>query len=450
LYLDLSGVTKLEDIIPIIEQKATELPEDQWIRAMNFNEANWAVPIKPDLKFMDSLNVKNPVLISRYCGHFHAVNSRGLKESGLWDKQDVNIPRNDDGSPKGQLTEGAAGEIIETISSIYEKPDNISALVEKACIKLASMGITMVHACDAPSYALGEDLAACQRLDEKDALPIRWACYHDELPNYQIKSGFGNEKLFVAGFKIFADGTLGGRTCAMREDFSDDPGNKGLLNHSDEEMAALLKEAQKRGVQVQIHTIGDKALEQTINSIKAVIAELGEPALPYRINHAIVCPADLLAKIKEINAVVDIQPIQAYTDRNMTPLRVGDERMKTCYSFKNLYDTIEIVTGSSDGPMENPNPWLGIWTAVNLTEQDNSPLKHYNRSQRLSLDEALSIYTVNPWKALGKGDSYGKIAEHYKADFTVIAGDPFAIDPKDLFKVTHKATFVDGELIWKA
>ncbi|MEG1825581.1 MAG: amidohydrolase family protein, partial [Cloacibacillus sp.] len=263
--------------------------------------------------------------ISRYCGHFHAVNSRGLKESGLWDKQDVNIPRNDDGSPKGQLTEGAAGEIIETISSIYEKPDNISALVEKACIKLASMGITMVHACDAPSYALGEDLAACQRLDEKDALPIRWACYHDELPNYQIKSGFGNEKLFVAGFKIFADGTLGGRTCAMREDFSDDPGNKGLLNHSDEEMAALLKEAQKRGVQVQIHTIGDKALEQTINSIKAVIAELGEPALPYRINHAIVCPADLLAKIKEINAVVDIQPIQAYTDRNMTPLRVGDE-----------------------------------------------------------------------------------------------------------------------------
>ncbi|NLD10783.1 MAG: amidohydrolase family protein, partial [Clostridiales bacterium] len=402
------------------------------------------------LAFMDSIKVKNPLLISRYCGHFHAANTRGLKESGLWDKHDVNIPRYDDGSPKGQLTEGAAGSIIDTIAEIYEHPVNISRLVKKACIKLASEGITSVHACDAPSYALGEDLAACQRLDEKGELPIRWACYHDELPNYKIKSGFGNDKLFVAGLKIFADGTLGGHTCAMREDFSDEPGNKGQLNHSDEEMTSLLRDAQKRGLQVQIHTIGDLGLEQTLRAIKAVKAELGEPALPYRINHAIVCPKDLLKELKALGCVVDIQPIQAHTDRNMTPLRVGDERMKTCYAFKSLVENIDVVTGSSDAPMEDPNPWLGIWSAVTLSNFDGTPLKHYNLDEKLTLDQALTIYAVNPWKALGKEDLGGKISEGHRADFTVLDGDPFKVDPHDLYKTRHQATFVDGQQIWKS
>lgn len=450
LYVDLSKIEKLEDIPTIIEKAAADIPEGQWIRAMNFNEANWQNAVKPDLKFMDSINVKNPVLISRYCGHFHAANTRGMKESGLWDKQDVNIPRYADGSPMGQLTEGAAGTIIDTIADIYEKPDNISRLIKKACEKLASEGITALHACDAPSYALGEDLAACQRLDEKGELPIRWACYHDELPNYRIKSGFGNDKLFVAGLKIFADGTLGGHTCAMREDFSDDPGNKGLLNHSDEEMTSLLREAQKRGLQVQIHTIGDKGLEQTLKSIQAVKAKLGEPDLPYRINHAIVCPKDLLSELKATGCVVDVQPIQAHTDRNMTPLRVGDERMKNCYAFRSLCENIDIVTGSSDAPMEDPNPWLGIWAAVTLSNFDGTSLRHYNLDEKLSLDQALTIYTVNPWRALGRGDRFGKIAEGYRADFTIVDGDPFEKNPQDLYKTRHLATFVDGKAIWNA
>ena len=250
--------------------------------------------------------------------------------------------------------------------------------------------------------------------------------------------------LFFAGLKLFADGTLGGRTCAMRESFSDDDGNCGLLNHSDEELRSLLFEAQKRSIQVQIHAIGDKALEQTISCIESVTAELGNPAVPYRINHAIVCPPDLLKRIESIGAVVDIQPIQAHTDRNMTPLRVGEQRMKYCYSFKDLYNAALAVTGSSDAPIEDPNPWLGIWAAVTLSNYDTTPLKYFDPQQCLSLDEALRIYTVNPWRALGKDKEFGKIVFGYRADFTVTDGDPFEIPSSELRSVKHLATFVNG------
>lgn len=448
LYVNLSGVNSLDEIKPLLLAKAKEVPSGEWIRAINFNETLWNDPRKPDIDFIDSLGLKNPIIISRYCGHFHAVNTIALKKSGLWEKNDVNIARKEDGSHLGQLTEGAAGPLIEAAAKIYETPEYVTKLIENSCLNLASEGITAVHACDAPSYALGEDLYACQSLYESGRLPIRWACYHDQLPNYNIKSGFGNEMLFFAGLKLFADGTLGGRTCAMREDFSDDHGNMGLLNHSDEEMRSLLIEAQKRGINVQIHAIGDRALEQTIDSINYVTALLGEPSAPYRINHAIVCPEDLLQKIRRSRVTIDLQPIQAHTDRGMTPFRVGRERMKTCYAFKSLYDSAYTVTGSSDAPIEDPNPWLGIWAAVNMTEMDGTPLEAFNRDECLSIDEALNIYTANPWKALGKGEKAGTISLGKFADFTVVDGDPFALNKSDLRCVTHLATFVGGKMVW--
>lgn len=448
LYVNLSNVNSLDEIRHVLLERAKDVPVGEWIRAINFNEALWKEPRKPDIDFLDSLGLDNPVIVSRYCGHFHAVNTIALKKSGLWDKDDVNIARKDDGSHLGQLTEGAAGPLIEETARIYETRENVTHLIEKSCLKLASEGITSVHACDAPSYALGEDLYACQVLHEKGRLPIRWACYHDQLPNYNIKSGFGNEMLFFAGLKLFADGTLGGRTCAMREDFSDDPGNRGLLNHSDDEMHSLLAEAQKRGINVQIHAIGDKALEQTIDSINFVTALLGEPSVPYRINHAIVCPNDLLQKIKNSRVTIDLQPIQAHTDRRMAPLRTGRQRMNHCYAFKSIYDAAYTVTGSSDAPIEDPNPWLGIWAAVNMTELDGTPLETFNRDECLSIDKAMAIYTANPWKALGKGEKAGTISPGKFADFTIVDGDPFALSKSDLRSVTHLATFVGGRMVW--
>ena len=450
LYVNLATAVSLTDAKRMILERAADIPAGEWIRAINFNEAAWDDAVKPDVAFMDSLCLDNPVIMSRYCGHFHAVNTRALKESGLYDVFDVNVVRDADGKHKGQLTEGAAGRIIETVASVYETPDNIKDLIEKSCLKLSSLGITAVHACDAPSYALGEDLAACQTLDEEHRLSVRWASYHDKLPNYWIKSGFGNDMIFFAGFKMFADGTLGGRTCGMRTPFSDDPSNCGILNHSTEELYSQIAEATKRGIQVQIHAIGDKAIEETVNCMARVVKECGTPKLPFRINHAIVSSPDLVEAMKSIGAVVDMQPIQAHTDRKMAPLRVGEDRLKHCYAFREMFDAGLVVTGSSDAPIEDPNPWLGIWAAVNLCEFDGNPLAGFDLSQRLTLEESLLMYTVNPWKALGNEDILGSVSVGSRADFTVVDGNPFEIDTQELRNIKHLATYLDGKLVWNS
>lgn len=449
LYLDLSAVESLEELAKALREHVQSLPKGTWIRTLNYNDKNWSDGLKPDIQLLDSIAPDHPVLLSRYCGHIHVANTLALKQAGMWDSNDPYIIRGENGAPTGYLTEGAAAPILEILSGIYESYDSTVMMLEKACLELASHGITSVHACDAPSYALEEDMVACQDLYEKNRLPLRVVCYFDRLPNYNIKSGFGNDMLSFGGYKLFADGNLGGHTCAVREPFSDEPENCGVLNHSDEELYALVKEAQQRKIQIAIHSIGDRALEQVVSTLERITAEIGAPELPYRIIHAIICPPDLLERMKKLNLVIDTQIIQVHTDRSMAPVHVGSDRISHCYAYKKIHTAGVVMTCGSDAPVENPNPWLGIWAAVNVADVSGKMLMGRNASDRLTLEEALEIYTVNSWKALRKENAFGLIKEGYRADFTVVHGDPFEMDPLKLYTVEHLATFVDGACTWK-
>lgn len=448
LYRDLSNVRSLEEMLDALREECAKAGKGKWVRCINYNESCWENPRLPDIHMLDEAAPDNPVILSRYCGHNHNVNTAGFKKAGLYDSESGDIVRGADGTPTGLITEGGAGTIIEAVAAEYETPEKLRELIHEACIELVSQGITAVHANDAPSYALGEDLAAMQDLEAQGRLPLRVLCYHDRLPNYTIKSGFGNDMISFAGLKLFADGCLGGHTAALNEPYSDAPETRGLLNWTDGEMYSMLAEARRRGIQVQIHAIGDTAIEQVVGAIEKVVAEYGRPELPFRINHCIVCPKSVVERIAASGSAVDLQPVQAYTDRQMAPLRLG-ARMEHSYSFRTLQDAGILLTGSSDAPVEDPNPWISIWCAVCRSEDDGSPLAGFNPDEKLDLDSALKLYTVNPWKAVGRGGSFGKIAPGYAADFTVVDGDPTARPEDGLRRVKNIATFVGGRCVFK-
>ena len=448
IYRDLSDVKSLEEMLDAVREECAKAGKGGWVRCINYNETYWENPQLPDIAALDEIAPDNPVILSRYCGHNHIANSEGFRRAGIYDAQSVNIVRGADGELTGLLTEGGAGPIIEAVAAEYETPEKLRELIHAACLELAASGITAVHANDAPSYALGEDLAAMQDLDAQGRLPLRVLCYHDRLPNYTIKSGFGNDKISFAGLKLFTDGCLGGHTAALCEPYSDSPDTCGLINWTDEELYSLLAEAHRREIQVQIHAIGDKAVEQVVTAIEKVTAEYGRPELPFRIIHCIVCPKDLVGRIAASGSVVDLQPIQVHTDRAMAPLRLG-KRMDHSYSFKTLHDVGILLTGSSDAPMEVPDPWFSIWCAVCRTNIDGTPLEGYNPDEKLDVDSALKMYTVNPWIAVGKADRFGKIAQGYSADFTVTDSDPTTMPPENLRSVKNAATFVGGECVFK-
>ena len=107
------------------------------------------------------------------------------------------------------------------------------------------------------------------------------------------------------------------------------------------------------------------------------------------------------------------------------------------------------MAGSTDAPMEEENMWIGIWNAVCRCDDDGSPLK-YDPSQTLTLDEALTAYTVNPWLAVGKGDEFGRIKAGFHADFTITDGDPFKRPAMALRNTRHLATYLEGKKVWSA
>ena len=449
LYVNLLSVRSLDETAAMLRARAAEVGPGAWIRAINYNEMAWPVTTPPSMEWLDSLGLDNPVILSRYCGHRHVANSRAMRESGLCDSTDPYVLRGPDGKVTGVMTEGGASPIIETVAAEYETPAKLTAVMEKATLIMASRGITCGHACDAPKYALGEELFTWQDLAEVGRLPVRVICYHDRLPEFTFRSGLGSDQIMYGGLKIFMDGTLGGHTCFMREPFDDMPETCGVPNHDDEELFRTLYEAQKRGIQVQIHMIGDAAIEQAARAVERVIAELGQPRLPYRFVHVIVCPADLRERLTKIGVVLDVQPCQCYTDRVMAPLRLGARRVLQAYPFRALWDTGLVMAGSTDAPMEEENMWIGIWNAVCRCDDDGSPLK-YDPTQTLTLDEALTAYTVNPWLAVGKGDEFGRIKAGFHADFTITDGDPFKRPAMELRNTRHLATYLEGKKVWSA
>ena len=444
LYLDLSDVDSIDALLAKLKRYVEEQKDCHWVRAFGYNETLWAEPVTPTMEMIDAVSGDHAVLVSRYCGHVHVAGRRAIEEAGLWDAQDENIVRGNDGQPSGTLNEGAPGPILERIKEESETRERLLALAEERMRTLASMGITAVHACDVPSYGLPEDISLFQDLHEAGKLPIRVMAYHDRFPNLSFRSGMGNDRICYAGYKLFADGNLGGHTSAMREDYADKPGSRGQFTHSDDEFFERMREAQARDIQVQIHMIGDAAIDQSIRVAQRLMKEFGRrPKLPIRFNHVIVSPPDQLPAMQELGVVLDIQPIQAFTDRNMAPARLGAERLKSIYAFRRLYDSGLLVVGSSDGPMENPNPWLGMWAAVCRTDEKGNPLPGQKADEVLTFDEALTIYTKNAYEAIGwKG--YGLIAEGAKADFAILENDPYKEGKQRIRDIKVRNTYLEG------
>jgi predicted amidohydrolase YtcJ len=444
LYTDLSAVSSIDELLGALKSHIEEHPEFHWVRAFGYNETLWPKPIQPTMDMIDSIANGRAVIVSRYCGHAHVAGRIAMEESGLWNSRDANVVRGPDGLPTGVLNEEAPGPILSLVEREHETRERIKSLAVKGCGMLASMGVTAVHACDAPLYGLPEDISIFQDMRDSGDLPIRVITYADRLPGMSFRSGLGDRFVQYAGLKIFLDGSLGARTAALRADFSDAPGNKGQLNHSDEELFDLMYAAFSRDIQVQIHMIGDAATDQAIRVAKRVYERLGgRPRRPPRFNHVIVSPPEQLDDLVSLGVVIDIQPIQTYTDRFMAPSRLGPERMRQTYQFRRFYDSGLIMTGSSDAPMENPNPWRGIWVAVCRTDSDGVPFKYSREDQALALDEALTIYTRNPYRAIG-WDGYGVIAEGASADFAILGNNPFEDDAQKLKDVKVRATYLEG------
>jgi hypothetical protein len=445
--LSLHKAGSREHLLELVRQKAEETPPDEWIYGVGFNNAAWPDDRLPTMEELDRLGIPNPVLLLRICAHVHVVNSKALEAAGLSkDMSGQGVMKDGNGNMTGTLLENAAKPVVEAMKKRMYKDEAEEGALFRTMAGLAAEGITTVHPCSSASYGLEENIRAYRTLAARGALPLRVRLYADEvIPGWNV-SGDGDEWLSYGGMKFFLDGSLGGRTAAMSFPYVDEPSTCGILNMDDKTFRERLADVHKRGIQAQVHAIGDAAIDQFIRAAQS-LEDL--PPLPgglrHRLVHAQICRPDQMDRLARLGIVCDVQPVFVPSDISITEPRIGKKRLGWAYAWKSMLEKGILLTASSDAPVEPTNPWRGLWAAVARTDDAGNPPGGWLPEQKLDLGEALTLYTVNPWRAVGN-NHWGSIKPGNPADLVILDRNIFKTPSEELSEVRPVMTFVGGRL----
>lgn len=406
---DLGGCHTIAEILDRL-QKHDALRRGEWILGWGFDQEMLAERRFPTRQELDRFD--KPVVITRLCGHACVVNSKAIELAGP-----ERLPK--EGVKTGLLTENDMSPIWEVMPT--PSLDEMVEAAKLACASARSTGITTVH-CLVSSQ---QELDALRLLHEKRELPVRLyvlPAYDmlDSMLQAGLKTGDGDSMLRMGAIKIFADGSMGARTAALCEDFADDPGNKGILLHSDEELTQMVRRAHNAGWQVAIHAIGDRAVGQAVGAIETVLRESGQDnrLRRHRIEHASLLSEDLVKRMSSLHILASVQPQFVITDF-WTIERVGPERYRWAYPFRTLLDAEIPVSFGSDSPVEKLDAFELIYRAVTRDP--------YSKSECLTVEETVKVYAAGGAYASFQENKLGRIGPGMFADLAALDRDIFTI-----------------------
>lgn len=437
-HLDLRGIDSIEEMKHRIQDYGLKNPDLRviigtgWDQEL-FREGRW--PNKWDI---DQVENSVPVYLERYCEHAGVVNSKMLKLLSSGDFPEPIFPRTSSGDPNGVVKEEAStyfkGRALEIDGSLERS-------LITATHYLLSLGVTSIGfvSCGADSIDFLSREAADLGLRVRAYLREDAAVMIDRL---REKVG-NNHYLQINGIKLFADGALGAGTAALREPYSDDPDYGGILYLDERKLLEIFNKFGDKGVQFAVHAIGDRGIDAVIGSI--ALADRKKMIEP-RIEHCTVLRDDQIAKLRDLNIGVSVQPAFVIDDWWVVR-RLGRERSRLAYPLASLLKN-EIKLGiSTDSPVASPDPWLSVDAAVNRGESEKREILQYSRSEMVDLATALSLYTAGS-ASLIMSEEVGSLDVGKLADFVVLNKDPF--DTRDLKSVRTIETVVGGKTRFKA
>jgi len=384
------------------------------------------------------------------------VSSAGLAaagiEAGTPDPEGGRILRRPDGSPSGVLIDNAM-DLMERVM-----PEPGAADLERrfvaAARACASAGLTEVQ--DASGYGTAE-IAALEKLAERGELPIRVyatvSAERETLLGFVSKGtliGRGSDFLTVRAIKAVADGALGSRGAALVEDYSDEPGKRGLLVTSPERLSELARQAREKGWQLWIHAIGDRGNRNALDAFRdAAVGKASPGGERPRLEHAqIVALADI-PRFAKHGVIASVQPTHATSDMPWAQARVGPERIEGAYAWRRLLGAGALLAGGSDFPVESHDPLLGFYAAVTRQDLSGNPPGGWRPKEKLTRREALALFTTGAAHAAFEEGRRGRIAAGHEADLTVFALDPMSVPVRMIPTIPVVLTVVGGKIAFR-
>jgi predicted amidohydrolase YtcJ len=260
----------------------------------------------------------------------------------------------------------------------------------------------------------------------------------DDLASLGLSRKIGGDDFRVGGVKLFLDGSLGARTAALNQPYHDDASSTGMLTLSSAELRKIASKARDLNLQLCIHAIGDRAVDLAVQVLGEIFGTDGCRRLRHRIEHASIVSERSMREMRRLGIIASIQPRFVYSDRWASD-RLGLERLAELYPFASMSSAGIMLAAGSDCPVEDPNPFEGIWAAVARPGLD--------RKERLKVSEALVDYTRNPAYASFSEDLMGTLNPGKVADMVVLDRDPYECSLESLRETGVVRTMIAGEIV---
>jgi predicted amidohydrolase YtcJ len=440
--LDLSRARSREDFEELIAQRHGDLPEGQWLLAHGWSQENWEGGELPDRSWLRAAGGR-PVVAWRMDSHVCVVNDAVLARIDLArEPEGGRLGRTANGEANGLFFEAAAWQLVRSVVPKLDAPQRQEAL--RAAMQVAnSLGLTTIG-----SMEYGRDVhSVFEPVADELTARVRITLLDRDWPlDFSFGEEFvGDEFLDVIGYKTFLDGTLGARTARMLDDYSDDPGNRGMWC----ELAAQgllghwIQAVAQRGFQPAMHAIGDAASRLALEAIHSLSDDLAKSVRP-RIEHAQQLHEKDIPRFAKRGTIASMQPLHRADDGRYALRRVGPERIHGTFVFRKLRDVGARLAFGSDWPIVSCDPMTGIRAAVTGLTLDG---ELFCPEQNLTVDEALRAYTIDAARALCFEDEVGSLDVGKLADLVVLDRDPITADwinsPPQV-----KMTMISGEIVF--
>jgi predicted amidohydrolase YtcJ len=442
----LKGTQSWNEVVDSVKAYATRTP-DGWIIGNGWDQNKWPVKQFPNKAKLDSLFPVRPVILTRVDGHAIIANQAALNIAGV--KPGQIIAGGQIETVKGKLT----GMLVDNAMGIirHKIPEPTDTVVQRAFLgaqkNCFAVGLTTVDDCGLP-YTMVNVIA---ELQHKGDLKMRmYVMLEDKEGNYEYLFKHGIYKtpgLDVRAFKVYADGALGSRGACLLKPYADQKNWSGFLLSSKEHFAQVAKMIAEKGFQMCTHAIGDSA-NRVILKVYAEVLK-GKNDRRWRIEHSqIVAPEDL-KYFGDYNIIPSVQPTHATSDMYWAAQRLGPQRVKTAYAYKQLLDQNGWMSLGTDFPVESINPLYTFYAAVERKDLKGFPNGGFQPENAISRIEALKGMTIWAAKANFEEKEKGSIEPGKYADFVILDNDIMKINGAGLPKVKVLKTYINGEKVYE-
>ncbi len=457
---NLVGSTSKDDVLARLREFEKTLAAGEWLLGGGWDQNDWPETAFPTAADLDAGFPDRPVWLERVDGHAGWANSAALRAlaaspagKAMLDSGNIDggkVLAGADGKPSGVFVDEAMQPMYKVLPALDVK--HAEEALSRALALLASDGLTGVH----DMGVSRRELALFKRFADDGRLTLRIDAYADgdkEALDDLCKDGLythAGGRLEMRGVKMYIDGALGSRGAALLADYSDDPGNRGLLVTAPDTFEASVRKAKRCGVQIATHAIGDRGNRLVLDTYDRVLGDDAKTDLRWRVEHAQILSPDDLGRFAKLGVIASMQPTHATSDMPWAHERVGEARLEGAYAWRSLLDTGARLALGSDFPVESSDPRLGLYAAVTRQDREGHPSAGWLPNERMTAAEALRGFTADAAWAGFDQDQVGRLAPGLHADFVVLAADPLTISNAQIDDLQIRSTWVDGKSVYEA